>query len=197
MAFATASDVSTRLGRALTATEADQVTALIADATGYLQSVIGQRVEGATTTIRERVEWDDVEIDLVEFPVRSVDTVKVNGTTLTPVTEWYWDGDDSVYAVSGYTTTTLKYAVMEVTYTHGATAIPADLVQITCALVLQAFQQLKRTGSMDPGALQSERIDDYSVSYQAGSSAPGMSVPPAVAERLRAKYGRGAYVMED
>lgn len=197
MAFATAADISARLGRALTATEEGQVAAFIADATSHLQSIIGQRVESATTTIRQKTLWRDMTVRLVQFPVRSVDTVKVNGTTLIPITDWYWRGDDTVYIVGGYTTTTLKYAVVDVTYTHGLTAVPADLKQLTCALVMQALAQIQRTGTMDPGPVQSERIDDYSITYQAGGSALGMTVPKAVADRLRAQYGQGAYVTEE
>lgn len=196
MAFATATDVSDRLGRALTATEATQVAALLADATGHLQSVIGQRVEGGTSTIRQRTSWRDMRVHLVQFPIRTVDTVKVNGVMLTPITDWYWYGDDVIYIVGGYTTTTAKFANVDVTYTHGVVTVPDDLKQITCALVLQTLGQLQRSGSMDPGQIQSERIDDYSVSYQAGSGSVGMHLPAAVAERLRAKYGQGAYVTE-
>lgn len=195
MSFATISDVEARLGRTLTSDEQTQMTALLADATGYLQSVIGQKVEGATTTIKERAPWGNLRVVLPEMPVRSVDTVELDGVELTAVTEWEWDGERTITILGGYTTTTLRYAVLEVTYTHGTTAIPADLAQITCALALQAFQQLKRTGSLDHGAIQSERIDDYSISYQVGSHAPGMSVPDHVASRLRAKYGAGSYVV--
>lgn len=194
MAFATATDISDRLGRALTQAEAAQVAALIADATAHLQAVIGQRVASDTTTIRHRAPWHDLRVKLVQFPIRSVDTVKLNDVTLVPVRDWSWYGDDTVYVITGYTVTTAKFANLDVTYTHGLAETPHDLKQITCALVLQTLGQLQRSGAMDPGQIQSERIDDYSVSYQVGSGSLGMHVPPAVAERLRAKYGQGAYV---
>ncbi len=59
-------------------------------------------------------------------------------------------------------------------------------------LAAGALAQVTRSGAMSAAGVASERIDDYSVSYQAGEMA--FSVPERVLGRLRAQYGAGAHV---
>ena len=56
MAFATVGQLATRLGRTFTSSETGQAAAVLDDATAYLQSVIGQKVEAGSMTVELSVE---------------------------------------------------------------------------------------------------------------------------------------------
>lgn len=92
-------------------------------------------------------------------PVATIDTVLlVDGDNRLP-TSWVFDGIATI--IIGPATTIINlperdysFSTVEVTYTHGYTAVPADVKAVGLALAARNYQ--------NPGGLRSETIGNYS-----------------------------------
>lgn len=191
MAFATAAQLATRLGRTFTSTETSQATALLADATAFLQEELGgQLIESGTTTFTVQADPCETRIRLPQWPLRSLTSVTLNGSTVTTEVE---HRDGYLYRSGGWLPQSGdQFADVTVTYAYGYSSVPAELVTWCCVLAAGAMAQAARGGSLASSGVASERIDDYSVSYTADASA--FEIPERVLARLRASYGAGAWV---
>jgi hypothetical protein len=190
MAFATTDQLGTRLGRTFDASEVGQADALLEDATAYLQREIGAQVTAGSSTITLNVPAGSRLARLPQWPVRSLDSVSINGTASTSVKLV----DGGLWLSSGFAADSdSAWSTVEVTYSHGTTEVPADLVAWTCVLAAGVLAQVGRSDTLSPSGVSSEAIEDYSVSYEAGVES--MSLPANVLSRLRASYGRGAFVV--
>lgn len=196
MAFATASDVAAVTGASYEAADLVQLSALLDAASEYLQSVIGCRVAvpAETVTVALTVPSGERRVRLPSAPVREVIAVTVDGAACT---QWRVV-DGALYRTDGWVGCD-DYVSVQVTYRHGYDVAPGDLKSWAIALAVQAHASTKALGTLSPGAVQSVRIDDYSVSYATGGDASsaggGFTVPAAVAASLRAAYGGGAYLV--
>ncbi|WP_434795184.1 hypothetical protein WN979_14465 [Streptomyces albidoflavus] len=74
-----------------------------------------------------------------------------------------------------------------VTYTHGLPEAPADIVDMACRLAGQALAAL-RSGDATARAVRSERIGDYSVSYD-DTETGTMTLSAVQRTRLAARFG--------
>ena len=186
MAFATASDLATRLGRSFTADESIQASALLEDATAYLRQVLGAHVSPQrTSTVRLRTT-DVGHIQLPDPPVVSVTSVTIGGTA---VTGWQL-ADGVLHGVRGWN---LGHpAEVGVTYVHGYTEAPEELRMWCCVLAAQMLANIDDLGALSADGVSAVRIDDYMKSW---TSAPGYGLPEHVIDRLRASYGGGAHVV--
>lgn len=190
MAFASTTQLATRLGRTFDAVETSQVGALLDDATAFLQAEIGQLVEAGTTTFTVQADPRETRIRLPQWPLRSLTSVTLNGSTVTTEVE---HRDGFLYRPGGWLPQAgEQFADVVVTYAYGYTTLPAELVSWCCVLAAGALAQAQRGGSLGSAGVSSERIDDYAVSYESGSTA--FSLPERVLSRLRATYGAGAWV---
>jgi hypothetical protein len=182
VAFASSSDLATRLGRSFTEPEASQAAALLDDATAYLQAELGgQLIEAGSTVVTLYADGD--RLRLPQWPIRAVTSVtragnavtgyEINGGFLILDSGW---GDDPLV----------------VTYDYGATTVPAELVSWCCVLAAGALAQVTRSGALSASGVASERIDDYAVTYAGGEMA--FALPDRVLGRLKAQYGAGAHV---
>ncbi|WP_327240179.1 hypothetical protein OG243_26590 [Streptomyces sp. NBC_01318] len=72
---------------------------------------------------------------------------------------------------------------VEVTYTYGLPAVPADIVDMVCRLTAQAL-----TGDPGARAIRSERIGDYSVTYSDAETGT-MSLSDSQRRRIAARFG--------
>ena len=201
MVFASTSDLATRLGRSFTAAETAQAAAILDDATAYLQSQIGQLVEAGEATVTIPVDPCDRRIRLPQWPVRSVDSVLVNGCEVTDfeirdgflsrVAGWpaalSTDPSSLVLSAYGY-----EFCAVTITFSYGLAVVPPELVSWACVLAAGVIGQVTRSGALSAAGVSSERVDDYAVNYETGSMP--MSLPERVLDGLRASYGGGGHV---
>ena len=146
--------------------DVDTATATLAraDATALIEAYT-HRSFTAQVEVTERKRINGGKVTLRE-PVSVVDTVKlVDGTTLLP-TVWSFDGIRTLHVDNGRSVivnlperdTDLR--TVEVTYTHGYTAVPADVKAVGLALAARNYQ--------NPGGLRSENIGNYSYTNAGG-----------------------------
>jgi hypothetical protein len=187
----------------------DTATATLAQeqAVAYLEAETGVRLTEQTgSTVTYQVRWDDAWIDL-PIPTTAVTAVTIDGTVVDA--DDYQVVNNRLYRRVGwggsrwtsdnrfaYRSSEDDYVSVAVTMDFGYSDLTAPAEFKTWALVLaaQAYQLAPKIG------LQSFRIDDYSETYATGGGAAlmgaGMSLPPNVLGKLKARYGRGAKVVE-
>jgi hypothetical protein len=173
-----------------TGSELTQVEAFLDGASGELRTLIGQplsRVVDSTVTLYADGRG---AVLLPAFPVVSITSVTVEGTTVTD----YKLRDRTLYRMgAGWGDEVV------VTYTHGWDPMPADIVKWTCVLAASFLSAAKSSGALGMTAgvtSRDEHIDDYrlAVSGPSGGGAAtdvGMVIPDRVAARLKATYGDG------
>ncbi len=188
--FATPADLAARLNTTFTAGQTTQAQALLDDATAWLQQEIGQLITAGTATYTTRVRHSPVH--LPQQPVTAVTTVLLDGVATTD-----FDFVDQELHLAGTWGTgdivdLWGYVDVTVTFSYGYATIPADLKAWCCVLASQAMQAAEG-GTLGVPQVRSEQIDDYAIAYVTDGST-AMSLPAEVLERLRARYGAGAYV---
>jgi hypothetical protein len=160
-------DLEARLGRDLTATEAERAPAVIADVSASIRLYTGQTFELTETTELVKIRRTGVAI-LSQRPVVSITEVKDHNDN--DVTHTWIEGDDRVhlspqvpddFAWVPYRNPLSK---VRVTYEHGYEEIPPAVVGVACSIALRALGQTPTDG----GTVE-EQIDDYR--YRLGSAA--------------------------
>ncbi|MEU7314352.1 hypothetical protein [Streptomyces sp. NPDC007083] len=147
----------------------DVASALVRDAAG---SPISQ------TTTTTTLDGDgSLRLRLPGFPVTSVSAVAADGQA---VNDWTLRSG-ALVRDSGW------YGSVQVPYTHGLPAVPADIVDLVCRLVLLALDSY-RSGAAVSRSVASERIGDYSVTY-ADPEAAAMALTASQRLRLAARFG--------
>lgn len=136
--------------------DASTANLLIEMATGIVQAACGQLLIEATVTELVDITMPDYWLDLANKPVRSVDTVVLDGTT---ITDWYLR-KQRLWRASGWLGSWSPPSQAEVTYTYGYPS-GSQYLQLARSIVLS----LAQAGYGNPGQVQSEAIDDYRVSY--------------------------------
>jgi hypothetical protein len=171
----------------------DTATATLARArvVAYLESELGVVLTQRTGTVTFHPE---PSTDFLRLPWPStVTAVTVNGVALV-ADDWYLVNSlAEIRLVSkcwgGFAGDIRKLPTVVVSLTYGYLTPPAVLKAWGLLLAGQAYQLAPKIG------LQSESIDDYSVAYATGAGAAAdVELPPAVLNRLRAKFGRGVQV---
>jgi hypothetical protein len=175
--LATAADVEARLGRSLAPQEQARIDALLTDVSAMVRNRSGQKFSRIQSVTRMRAI--DGKLKLVQKPVISVDLVQIVNwddtlTTYSPGVYWF-DGIDTIGGVtlqSGVIVNSpaiwadqVMPAAFQVTYTHGDTETPADILAIVCNAILRAL------GASSPSGTVSETVGQYS--YRLDSSAVG------------------------
>lgn len=168
-ALASQADLENRLGRALTAEEEARCDALLEDSAALIRGYTGQTFD--------LIEDDEVVLrtiggvlTLPQRPVTEVTrVVAIGGSEALPdftLVDWLFDGIDTVRIGEGASVINLPEAwwdddgypgTYRVTYSHGYTAPPGDVVGVSCAMILRAFS--------NPNNLRSETVGSYSVTY--------------------------------
>lgn len=177
-AFATASDLGSRLKRTWSDDEKAWVTTLLEDASTYLRDeVIGQQVyPGAQSTF---TEWPSQgRIDLPQHPVRSVDSVTRDGDSID------FEHRPGCIIVRGDDP-------CDVTFTWGYTSAPEDLNRLACVLVSGALLTLEQDIGLTAGGLSSVALDDFKIAWADAGAGSGMVLPPIQAAAVRRQFGRG------
>lgn len=177
-ALATLNDVTGRLGRTLTQAETDRLALLIDDASAAVRAYTGQEFTAATSTVRLRAQAGNVR--LPQHPVTAVTAVaNTNGTAV--LHTWYFGQlvwlASSMLVVNGPTWGTATGRgpqYVDVTYTHGYAAIPADVVAVVCQMAGRALGT-----TPGEGGVQSETIGGYNYSLGSAAAAGGLGMLPA------------------
>ena len=162
MLLVTVEELAAHLGVEFSAEEEARPEQAIAGASAVIQrycNLVGltRRVDH---TITLRGVWGP-HLTLPAGPVVSVAAVEIGGT---PINDWWLVRDDLVrHGGWGGTSTEVQ-----VTYTHGFEAVPADVKAVCLEVVAR--------GWVNPSGVRSETIDGYSVTY-IGSAETGMLWP--------------------
>ena len=171
----------------LTAVQQAAMTMLVQLSTGKIQAACGQRLLEATSTLVIDVEWGSWTpwLDLPQRPVRSVGSVAIDGTTYT---DWVLRSQ-RLWRLGGWSLN--ASAPSQVTVTDCAHGYPTGSQGLQ--LARDMCLALAAAGYGSPGgAVASEQIDDYRVTYAEADSR--MQVTPGMRDMLRQQYGSPAYV---
>ncbi|MBI0293294.1 hypothetical protein JBE04_01965 [Streptomyces sp. PRKS01-29] len=171
-----------RIGRPLTADEAARANALLADASALVRSYTGQdftRTDNQTVVVRAQ----QGEIRLPQRPVINVTAVVAvgaGGAPDLPVVGWQWDGLDIIRTSTDSPIINLPElwhdedtdaypGTYRVTYSHGVTVVPPDVVAVVARMVLRTL-----TAPTVAGGVVGETIGPYS--YRTDGSGVGTAV---------------------
>lgn len=192
MSFATVAELEARLGVTYAGSDITQAQAHLDDATAWLQAELGQLITAGTATFTTRAYTNPIR--LPQQPVTEVTTVLVDGEATTDfefIDQELWiparQGHLYSFEIHGH-----AYADLTITFDYGYATIPTDLKAWCCVLASQSLAAAAG-GTLGAPQVRSEQIDDYAVTYVTDGST-AMSLPDEVLERLRARYGAGAYV---
>jgi hypothetical protein len=181
-AFASASDLEARLGRTFSSPEEEQVTVLLEDAAALMRGVMRNQVYPATQATYVAYPSGG-RVDLPQDFVVSVDAVEREGVEIE-----YTRREDSVIVDCD--------EAVDITFTYGLDAAPADLVGINCAIVSNALLTTGAGLGLTAGGLSSVAIDDFRAAFADGGSSAGMTITPHLREYLVSRYGRAAWVVD-
>lgn len=181
--LATVTDLEAR-GVTIDPSEVSAVNVYLDVASVLVRDAAGSPISRVTSTVTLEGE-PDARLRLPGLPVSSVSTVLVGGLA---VTDWRL-ASGALWRASGWRPGYEPSAV-DVTYTHGLAAVPADIVDLVCRLAGQELSAL-RSGDVQSRAVTQERIGDYAVTY--GDAETGtMSLTKFQRDRLAARFGAGA-----
>lgn len=193
--LAQVTDVQARMPRAMTTEETTRATTLLVDASARVRAHVRQTISQSQSTAI--IPTNDNQIVLPERPVISVDAVaRVNadGKSFMPYSVWTFDGRDTlmlgppsaiINAPEVWTDMDWfwRNVTYQVTYTHGYTTIPDDIVGIVASMVMRVI--------MAPGSpgVQSETIGGYSYRMMDGYPTAIVTLSADEAKYLTRVYG--------
>lgn len=169
-------------------------TLLLECATAVVQAVTGQRIVQTTGATFSLTGTTDAWLDLPQIPVTAVGTVTLDGVTLTAGTAasaptTYRRVGNRLWRGDGWQTyVDVPSDVVVGGVTHGYAAGSQDL-----QLGRSAVLSLAKGQFSNPSGVQSESIDDYSLTYNAMTA--HMEASPFLKAALRKKYGRRAQLV--
>lgn len=187
--LATITELETRLGHSV---DSARGQALLSDASSV--------VRGYTRQTLSRVVDDTVVLRYIKgrvvLPERPCDkptlVERADGTGVIPAISWWWSGlnevefyNDSLVANGPYYRHAMR--MVKVTYSHGYTEIPGDIVMIVCQMVGRVLD-----GAISTPGLRSEAIDDYKVDLGGYLSSGTIALVPEeklILDRYRNRVG--------
>lgn len=188
-ALATIADVEARLARDLTGADETRMGRLLIDASAAVRGYTGQLFDVVSETLRMKARTG-----VLRLPQRPVTAVAAVEDPDDNAVSFEWWGDDRVY-VGGLTPLNQweingrrsPVTYLDVTYTHGYAAVPADIVAVVCQMAMRAYG----VDATDSGKT-SESITNYSYSTGGAAAAGGvgmLSDERAVLDRYRRPGG--------
>jgi hypothetical protein len=188
--LATAADLS---ARNITIPAGMDSGTLIDSATDAVRDAAGCPIVVATSTVTLVLDHP-CELDLPAGPVSSVATVVIDGVTIpqSVLTDGIWGAGwrkvgDTLYFIGQLIRPPTEATV---TYTHGLPTVPADIVDLVCALVAMGAAQDGEYATQS--RTQSVRLGDFSETYThpAGTESPSpFAIPDGLRQKLRARFG--------
>lgn len=140
------------------------VEGLLASVSGLVQAAARQQIVRVDGDLHLLAGDSSSILWLPQQPVVSVQQVAVEGAVL-PDAAWTLLSHGRLRKESGCWGGI--ETVVEVTYTHGWTVIPADIVAITCAAAARS--------AANPSGKTYERIDDYAVGFSSAGPNPELT----------------------
>jgi hypothetical protein len=137
----------------------------------------------------DQTQW----LTLPGKPVTAVDSVTLDGETLTAGTDYKLVHGD-LWNASGWGGGCEPLEVV-IEMTHGLAEVPPAIVQLVCDLAILGAAAASE-GAHDP-RIVAEQIDDYKVQFAPGADAvaSAMQIPPLTRQWLRSQFGGGASVV--
>lgn len=187
--------------RGVDITDTAKVTAMLDAASAAIRDAAGSTISLETSTIT--IPGSSEEYLLLPGLVRSVTSISVDGTALT--TGDYTVVGSQVWRFGGWqsrlTSETSFFlpadryrpGLVTVTYVHGYTEVPADIVDLCCDLATAGL--LGNPSAADP-RVTSESVDDYRVGFATGDDAVAsvFELPERTKAWLRQRFGSQTYV---
>jgi hypothetical protein len=198
--FATAVDVSGRLGvPAYTGGRLAQVNLFLADASEHLRLLIGQDISPARLSFTAKLDHGDEWVDLPQLPARAIVSVTIAGVPsigwelidqqlYLPTACWREVSANTFYGLGS------GFLPVDIVYDSGFLTTPPELVAVTAGLVTGMLSRVDAHGSLVGSDVTAETLGSYSVSYGASADLLEGLLSDRQAERLRSRYGQGAYV---
>lgn len=180
-AFATYTDLETRLQRTFTVGERTWITALLEDASAYLRGVIGYDIYPQTEVTYTDYP-DGTRVDLPQVPIVTITAVERDAVEV-----------DYDYR-PGYIIVDNDLPV-DITFTYGYEVAPPELVRLTCVLVSQALITLEQDLGLTAGGLSSVALDDFKLAWADAGASSGMVLPPIQEAAVRRQFGKGDAVV--
>jgi hypothetical protein len=186
--------------RGVTPADDDVAATFLAVASSIVRAAACSPIAQVTSTVTLWGLDSDRYLDLPGQPVTAVSAVVLDGTTLTPGTDyklihgrlWRWCGWG--YDRQGFNTEVYPLEI-SVTMTHGLPSVPAWVTQLVCDVAI-AGMAAAQGGARDP-RVAIESIDDYSVTFtsQGDQVATATELPAATKGALRRAFGGGVGVV--
>lgn len=176
--LASVSDVQLRIPNDLNASEGIRLQALLEDVSAAIRSEAGQHISRQTSTVQLAAECG--RIWLPEHPVVSITSITNHSSQAVDHT-WYAGWPFAAVAgglVNSWEIDPFSFSTppipMTVVYVHGYDPVPDDIVGVCCNVAARA---LGFTPS--DGAVTSESLGQYSVTYGSAAAAGGFGLLPA------------------
>ncbi|MBB1153994.1 hypothetical protein [Amycolatopsis dendrobii] len=192
MALPDLATVANLNNRGIDTTNTARVTEFLGSASDAVRDAAGVPITAGTFTVTivgEPDQW----LSLPGQPVTAVSNVLLDDV---PVTDWDLRAG-RLWRARGWRTCGGASNVT-LTITGGLVDVPRDIVDLVCSMVGFALHRAEE-GYASRGDQTAERIDDYSVQFDAsaaGRLAGPMELPDATRRRLRARFGGGASVVK-
>lgn len=155
-ALVTEVELETLLGESLAA---DVAALLLNTASGVVRGTVEQELSAVEGDVVSIMGTTSVWLELPERPVTEVTSVELDGEALTSGTDFKVFGD-KLWRATGWRACPSEPTAVEVTYSHGW-AVGDWHLEVARSMVLTlAANKVK-----NPGAVESEAIDDYRVRY--------------------------------
>ncbi|MEE1835757.1 hypothetical protein [Streptomyces sp. SP17KL33] len=186
--LATIDDLTAR-GVTVEVSETTVVNTYLAVASTVVRDAAGvpiSEVESTVTLEGEAGQW----LSLPGAPVTAVSAVELDGETLT---DWRLRSG-ALWRPCGWLSDCGPSEVT-VTYSHGLTEVPEDIVDIVCRLAAIALVNFRSGANAEDLAAKpvvQERIGDYSVTYAYELTFSDMELPKYLRARLAARFGTSA-----
>jgi hypothetical protein len=188
--LATVADLT---ARGIDTTDTAKVSAFLAAASAAVRDAAGVPITRTTftATIAGRLdEW----LPLPGQPVTEVADVLIDDAA---VADWKLVGGQ-LWRCRGWQCHHWAPSAVTLTITGGLATVPADIVDLVCALVGMSLARAEGGEYSSRGDLIQQRIDDYSEGYEssAGTRTAGpLELPELTRQRLRARFGGGVAVL--
>ena|SRR5690606_27151808 len=178
--------------RGITSDDPTTLTALLEAASEAVRAAAGVPISRETATV---TIWGTSGQYLVlpGRPIVSVENVRIDGTE---VTDWKLVGD-RLWRRDGWCRNRAEPSNVTLTITSGFAEVPADIVDLVCAMVGSAVVQATESGYQTRAGVAYESVDDYRIGYTQDGSAPAtpMELPKATRAMLRSRFGGSVTVV--
>lgn len=198
--LAIVSDVQDRLP-SVVQIEERRVAALLADASAAIRRFTKQDFTIRQTTSGIRPIGG--RIRLPQRPVISVDAITIklpNTDTQATIPGWYWDGSNEIWLTDGGSIINLSEELVfalhyqtptcRVTYTHGYSAVPDDVIGVVCSMVSRLIT------APGFGGVISEAVGEYSYRLSDTAAEGPMALTKAEKDILKSYLPRSTAAIE-